>query len=222
MNDLPTDLSTIKEYILVHVDGNVRFNVEGIVSMLMDRTAFKYPCLEDRLTILHGGLVNRQLKFGEKWTFAGKKNINHYEYASSFLYLSLNEMVKYARCEGDWYQGKWERFDFSSPYRAVIDTVYYDEFIFLTAEGLIQFDRFTPLTCEDIWQNFIRSDAKIDGKVHKDILPLYEAKTFDELKKTYRRLMIDNHPDRNEGVHNPEFIDTLVHTFATLRKAFCS
>lgn len=185
-----------KAYLLVNLNGEVRFNVDGILDCINSKKILEYP----HLTTGHLTMMNPKYSTG------------------SFLYHSLLSMISHSTEKDGWYNAEWKQ-KFGKGEDAWIvnqrcDVVFYDEFCFLLAEDLIKFDSYEALTDEDIWRN-VGIDIRKDQKEHPELKPLYDAKNKEQLKKAYRKLVLDWHPDR---VGDNETIKYVTVAYVKLKK----
>ncbi len=155
-----------KDYILVNIE-NAKFNVEGILEKMLDKSYLKYKIFNNRFTI-----------FFKDGGFFGH---------------GLSELIKYAENDGTWYSNTWNCILGTEPYTGRLRSLYYDEFVFLLSEDLIQFDDFELLTSDDIWKNF---DNYIEAKETPFLKSLMDCKNKADLRKEYRKLVMEYHPDK--------------------------
>ena len=191
-----TQVAHNKDVIIVHVDGNVKFDMYGILSKISDGSAFSYALesMKGRSTLIR------------------KKGYTH-----SHFYHSLMSIIDHVIEDDGWFGNEWKQ-AFGKEEKASncsFDTLFYDEFLFLVAENLIEFDSAELLSMDDIWNNF---DASTSGRDNPDIASLYGAKTKDELKSEYRKLLIKFHPDKT-GLDNA-IIRDIITAFNKLNKKY--
>ena len=178
-----------KDYLLVHIE-NAKFNVEGILSKLLDKSYLQYYMFKDRMTLLSP-------KYSEDSIFAH----------------SLHELIKYADNDGIWYFNTWHRIIGNEPYTGVLDTLFYDEFIFLLSEDLIKFDDIELLTLDDIFRNF---NNYIQSEETPFLKSMLNCKNKNDLRKEYRKLVMKYHPDKT-GNDNDQ-IRQITQTYLKLSK----
>ena len=106
-----------KDVFTVNLNGNVEYNVDGILTKLLDKTIFNYPHLEDYQT------------------FLDPKN-----YKFSLFYSALDGLITYGTEKDGWFNAAYSRLLGKEPYNAKIDLLFWDEFLFLEYEGLIRYD----------------------------------------------------------------------------------
>lgn len=75
-----------KDVFTVNLNGNVEYNVDGILKKLVDKTMFEYPHMEDYQTFLH------------------PKN-----YKSSLFYSSLDGLISYGVEKDGWFNAAYSR-----------------------------------------------------------------------------------------------------------------
>lgn len=160
------DILKNKDYLLVDVE-NAKLNIEGILSKLLDGSYLKYQIFKDRPTIFIKGF--------------------------SLLESNLNDLIQYGENEGVWYSNTWSYMKSFGKYMGEFNTLFYDEFVFLLSEDLIQFDNVDLLTTDDIWDNF---DRYLESEQCPYISPLLDCNNLNDLKKQYRKLVMEYHPDR--------------------------
>lgn len=189
-------LAVNRDYIMVRLNGDVKFNIYGIIEKVMDGTAFKYCANTGHLSIT-----------SEKY------------HKNSIFYLGLLDMISYSKETDGWFENKWFNGNWGDDpkngHNQIESTLFYDELSFLLAEDLIRFDDIEFLTSDDIYRNAM---AYFAAKENDKLAPLYACKTEKELISLYRKLCIENHPDKI-GIEN-EFIRQLTETFAKLIKTF--
>ena len=183
-----------KDYLLVELDGDIFYNINGILECLVNKKIYEYPHLNTH----HLTMMN-------------PKTLIH-----SFFYHSLDNMISHSTEVDGWYNGEWkQKFGIEEGTQRV-DVLFYDEFCFLAAEDLIRFNSYRCLTDADIWLN-VGVDIRKYEKEHPEIKSLYDAKNLDELKKAYRKLVMQWHPDI---VGENDIIRNVTDSFLTLKKKF--
>jgi hypothetical protein len=124
--------------IIVNLKGKAMFNVEGILQMLNDKSAFRHHALSDRMTIL-----------------------DPKRYTQSLLYHSLGEIITHAKeieSMPGWFGNEWSRMHSDgSPYNGTLDILYADEFEFLVSEGLLIMKSHEELTQDEIFKKLDES-----------------------------------------------------------------
>jgi len=192
------NLPKVKEdYFLVHLNGNISYNIEGIVKSINSKKIFEYPYIQDYLTLL-----------------------NPKYYKNSLLYHSLLNMISGSKEINGWFNGEWiEQREWGNLEQRV-DTLYYDEFCFLAAEDLIKFDDYECLTLEDIWtRNGININKKKNDLLseHPELKSLFDAKDYLQLRSAYRKLVKQWHPDK---VGENDIIRYVTDLFFKFKKKF--
>jgi len=182
-----------KDYLLVHIDGDISYNVDGILERIVNKKIFEYPHLKTHLTMMNPKIL-----------------------IHSFLYHSLENMISHSIEIDGWFNGEWKQKFGTEEGTQRVDILFYDEFCFLAAEDLIKFDSYRCLTDEDIWLN-VGVDIRKYEKEHPEIKSLYEAKDLDQLKKAYRKLVMQWHPDI---IGENDIIRNVTDSFFTLKKKF--
>lgn len=182
--------------LLVRLNGKVQLNVEGILDAIKNGTIKNYPDLsEGRMT-----MMGKRLEL-------------------SILYYTLGSMISHGESEDGWYSNEWKKaIGNGEQIEQRFDTVFYDEFVFLVSEGLIKVESYEFLSQEKIWANANRYFAAKEGKFDDvRIKRMKDAKTKDELKKEFRKLMMEEHPD-NGG--SSEMTVKIIDAYVILEKCF--
>ncbi len=199
-----------KDYLLVNLDGPAKFDIEGIGKAILDGRYDKYPDLSrGRMTMM----------------CKDKKPYNTYQngklqksYYQSLLEHSLFKLIEFGtQDENGWYFNEWTypaKGD-EKEYTCILDVFFYDEFVFLTTEGLIDVTNFTLLTEDNIWNNFSESQKR---KEHPELQDLFDCKTLADLKKEYKRLLMLHHPDIANT--DSQIIRDIIESYSVLIKKF--
>lgn len=212
----------IKDYLIVHLEGNCRFNIDGISSAFLNGSISKYTHLSgDRFTMMDTRLQRPGLSLNEVYWVQGKMQKNSFRGTDSFLYYSLLNLIsKSTSDDGVWFDGNYIDIDHEGVSRNLsCDTLFYDEFIFLTSENLIQFEDATFLTEDQIWNNFNKSIAQSNENFDARLQPMFDSKSIEELRKEYRKLVLSTHPDIT-GTEATEFMTLIVDAYLILKKTF--
>ena len=225
-----TSVIPSSEYLLVHLNGKVLFNLEGIMQTMIDGTLKKYPCLSSHYTMMCKDLARPMMKRGEKYLVRDNITGSYVQYAntdgytSSFLYHGLNQLLYFGNTDdGVWYSNTWKRKIFKDEDFSIfaIDTIFYDEFLFLMSEDLIDVEDFEFLDEKKIIANFDKITMAKDES-NLEIKEMIDAKSLDELKRAYRQLLCKHHPDKT-GISNDantEFLVKITDAYAKFKNIF--
>ena len=181
-----------KDYLLVQLDGDVFYNINGILEYIVNKKIYEYPHLNTH----HLTMMNPKT------------------HLHSFLYHALENMISHSIEIDGWFNAEWKQKFGDEEATMKVDILFYDEFCFLASEDLIRFDSYLCLTDEDIWINFSSKDCV---NKYPEIKSLYEAKDLDQLKKAYRKLVMQWHPDI---IGENDIIRNVTDAFLTLKKKF--
>ena len=75
-----------KDYLLVHIDGDISYNVDGILERIVNKKIFEYPHLKTHLTMMNPKIL-----------------------IHSFLYHSLENMISHSIEIDGWFNGEWKQ-----------------------------------------------------------------------------------------------------------------
>lgn len=116
-----------KDVFMVNLNGDVKFNVDGILERLVNKTIFNYPHLEPYQSLLHPKM-----------------------HKSSFTYHMLEDLIKYGTEKDGWFDNKYTRvLGNTEKWNSCIDVIFWDEFLFLEYEGLIKYDSVEIIKIDD-------------------------------------------------------------------------
>lgn len=205
-----------KNYLIVHLNGKAKFHIENIMSKILDKTWDKYPDLSDgRMTMMcKNRKPFRKWEIGKGYVVVEGRFVN--DYYQSFLESCLENIIDHSKPDSEgWYSNTWSYESHGETRDCIIDSIFYDEFLFLTLEGLMEVEDFEFLTDEDIWINFIVSD---EIRKNPEFTRMYECTSIEELKKEYRKLIKNYHPDIAGSDHS--MAAKLIHLYSVLIKKF--
>lgn len=192
---MTTSIAKDEDYLLVNLQGKILYNIDRILSKLLDKSIYKYSYLKTHTTFLHPKYTNK-----------------------SGLYYAIENLIQYAKTEdGVWFEGCWTKKEYHGiqDYTSALDILFYDEFIFLVSEDLIQFDFVEMLTDKQIWTN---AELYFMKQNSSEMKSLYQAQTLKELKQIYYKLVKENHPDKTGKDNN--IIRELTVLYSNLSKRF--
>lgn len=197
-----SSLQINKNYTVVNLNGDVFINVDAVLKAIEDKTIFEYKCLT--------GNKNITLMGGPRY------------YMHSYLFAALNNMKKFSvEVKPGWYVTRWYNENFpkniDKDFNRVVNSVFYDEFLFLMGESLIEAD-IIELSEED---PFVEFNKKLFAETQEDktpdvIKPLYVCKTKQELRKAWAKLCMLYHPDLIDG--DEKIIQLINIAYETLSK----